>query len=58
MLLTLEEQFGAVDAMTQFARLSALDRVWTDYLERASRPIPQQDVRILGRLTDERWRSS
>lgn len=53
MSLNLEEQFGATDAMTQFARLAALDQVWTDYLERAERPIPQRDLQILERLTDE-----
>lgn len=52
MPLTLEEQLGAVEAMTQFARLSALDGVWTDYLERASQPIPQEDIYVLGTLTD------
>lgn len=53
MPLNLEEQFGATDAMTQFARLAALDQVWTDYLERAERPIPQRDLQILERLTDD-----
>lgn len=53
MPLNLEEQFGATDAMTQVARLGALDQVWTDYLERAERPIPQRDLQTLERLTDE-----
>ena len=53
MTLNLEEQFGATDAMTQFARLAALDQVWTDYLERAEQPIPERDLQVLERLTDE-----
>lgn len=53
MPLNLEEQFWATSAMTQFVRLGALDQVWTDYLERAERPIPERDLQILERLTDE-----
>jgi hypothetical protein len=52
MPLTLSEQFGAIDATTQFTRLSALDRIWTDYLNTAKPPIPEEDVRMLARLSE------
>ena len=52
MPLTLSEQFGAIDSSTQFTRLSALDRIWTDYLNTAKPPIPEDDVRMLVRLSE------
>lgn len=52
MPLSFEEQFWTTNAMTQFARLAALDRIWTDYLDHARRPIPEQDVRTLEWLSD------
>ncbi len=53
MLLSLEEQFQAADTVNAFARLLALDRIRTDYVQRAERPIPEQDVLTLSDLTDE-----
>jgi hypothetical protein len=53
MPLSLEEQFFAAETVTAFARLLALDRIRTDYLQKAERPIPEQDVRTLSDLTDE-----
>jgi hypothetical protein len=50
---SLEEQFETTNAVTLCARLFALDRVRTDYLQRTELPIPAQDVQVLTRLTDE-----
>jgi hypothetical protein len=52
MPLSLEEQFETANAVTLFARLFALDRVRTDYLQRAEQPIPDQDMRVLSDLSD------
>ena len=51
MPLTLEELFEVVNASTQFQQLAAFDQIWTDYLQHAMPPIPEQDVSILKRLT-------
>jgi hypothetical protein len=52
MVLSMEEQLGAVDAITQFEKLFFLDRVWTSYLESA-REIPAHEIALLDRLTGE-----
>jgi len=53
MPLSLEEQYFAADTVNVCARLLALDRIRTDYLQRAEHPIPEQDVQTLSDLTDE-----
>jgi hypothetical protein len=54
MPLSLEEQLETTTAVTQFSRLYALDRLWTDYLQqRTEPPIPEQDVQVLEKLANE-----
>jgi hypothetical protein len=53
MPLSFAEQLETTDTVTQFARLYALDRLWTVYLQRAERPISEQDVQVLERVTGE-----
>jgi hypothetical protein len=53
MPLSLEEQYFAADTVNVIARLLALDRIRTDYLQRAERPIPEQAVQNLQNLTGE-----
>src|SRR5215213_8347236 len=53
MPLSLEEQLRAVNVVTVFGRLFALDRVRTDYLESVEQPIPDEDIEVLSDLTDE-----
>jgi hypothetical protein len=52
MPLSLEEQYRVADIVTLSARLYALDRVRTEYLQRAEQPIPERDVTVLSELTD------
>jgi hypothetical protein len=52
MVLGIEEQLGAVNAVTQFEKLFYLDRVWTNYLE-SPREIPAHEIALLERLTGE-----
>jgi hypothetical protein len=56
MPLSLEEQYETAKTVNVFARLITLDRVWTDYLRRAERPIPEQDMEVLTALVGEMTR--